>query len=102
MVRWSDPAKADLKAIQDTIARDSTHYAKKVTQELVEKTGALVELPRLGRVVPELGDVNVREIAAYSYRILYEIKSGDDINVLAVIHCRRDLENSSSKPWDSD
>ena len=66
MVRWSDPAKADLKAIHDYIARDSTHYAKKVTQELVEKTGVLAELPRLGRVVPELGDHNVREIPAYS------------------------------------
>jgi len=90
-VRWADQAKADLKAIHDYIARDSTHYAKKVTQELVEKTDALAELPRLGRVVPELGDENVREIPAYSYRILYEIEAGDDIVVLAVIHKRRDL-----------
>lgn len=90
-MRWADQAKADLKAIHDYIARDSTHYAKKVTQELVEKTDALAELPRLGRVVPELGDENVREIPAYSYRILYEIEAGDDIVVLAVIHKRRDL-----------
>ena len=102
MVRWSDPAKADLKAIHDTIARDSTHYAKKVTQELVEKARALAELPWLGRVVPELGDANVREIPAYSYRILYEIKPDNDIVVLAVIHRRRDLGNLPSKPWDSD
>lgn len=100
MVRWSDPAKADLKAIHDYIARDSTHYAKKVTQELVEKTGVLAELPRLGRVVPELGDDKVREIPAYSYRILYEIKPDNDIVVLAVIHKRRDLENLPNKPWD--
>jgi plasmid stabilization system protein ParE len=91
VVRWSDQAKADLKAIHNVIARDSTHYAKKVTQELVEKTDALAELPRLGRIVPELGDDNVRETPAYSYRILYEIKPGDDIVVLAVIHKRRDL-----------
>jgi plasmid stabilization system protein ParE len=91
VVRWSDQAKADLKAIHNVIARDSTHYARKVTQELVEKTDALAELPRLGRVVPELGDDNVREIPAYSYRILYEIKPDDDIVVLAVVHKRRDL-----------
>lgn len=91
MVRWSDQAKADLKAIHDYIARDSTHYAKKVTRELVDKADALAELPRLGRVVPELGDESVREIPAYSYRILYEIKAGDTIVVLAVIHKRRDL-----------
>ena len=46
MVRWSGPAKADLKAIHDYIARDSKHYAKKITHELVEKTGVLAELPR--------------------------------------------------------
>jgi plasmid stabilization system protein ParE len=50
VVKWADQAKADLKAIHDYIARDSTHYAKKVTQELVEKTDALAEVPRLGRV----------------------------------------------------
>jgi toxin ParE1/3/4 len=59
-----------------------------VTRELVDKADALAEPPRLGRVVPELGDENVREIPAYSY---YEIKPGDDIIVHAVIHKRRDL-----------
>jgi toxin ParE1/3/4 len=102
VVRWSAPAKADLQAIHDTIARDSTHYAKKVTQVIVEKTSVLAELPRLGRVVRELGDANVREIPVYSYRILYEIKSSDDIDILAVIHKRRDLENLPTKPWDTD
>ena len=91
MVRWSGQARADLKAIHDVIARDSTHLARKVTQELAENTDKLAELPRLGRVVPELGDDNVREIPAYSYRILYEIKPGDDVVDLAVIHKRRDL-----------
>lgn len=92
MVRWSDHAKADLKAIHDYIARDSTHYAKKVARELIDKADTLARLPRLGRVVPELNDANVREIPAYSYRILYEIAPDDDIVVLAVIHKRRDLD----------
>jgi addiction module RelE/StbE family toxin len=91
MVRWSDQAKADLKAIHDYITRDSTHYAKQVTRELVDKADTLPELPRLGRVVSELGDENVREIPDYSYRILYEIKAGDEIVVLALIHKRTDL-----------
>ena len=90
MVIWSDQAKTDLKAIHEFIARDSVHYAKKVTYQLVEKTDALMELPRLGRVVPELDDENVRELPLYSYRIIYEIKP-DDIVVLTVIHKRRDL-----------
>ena len=47
--------------------------------------------PRLGRMVPELNEEAVREIPLYSYRILYEIKP-EHIDVLAVIHKRRDLQ----------
>lgn len=90
-MRWSGQARADLEAIHDVIARDSTHYARKVTLDLVENTDTLGELPRLGRVVPELGDDNVREIPAYSYRNISEIKPGDDVVVLPVIHKRRNL-----------
>lgn len=71
MVIWSDPAKADLRSIHDFIAHDSTHYAKKVVQEIVARTDALEELPRLGRVVPELGDDAIRELSLYSYRITF-------------------------------
>jgi plasmid stabilization system protein ParE len=44
----------------------------------------------IGRKVPEIDDDNVREIFAYSYRILYEIKS-EKIYVIGIIHGRRDF-----------
>ncbi|WP_303908943.1 type II toxin-antitoxin system RelE/ParE family toxin [Thiohalomonas denitrificans] len=91
MVIWSDPAKADLRSIHDFIAHDSQHYAKKVTQDIVAKTNTLGELPRVGRVVPELSNEAIRELSLYSYRILYEIKE-HGVFVLAVIHKRRDLQ----------
>ena len=91
MVIWSDPAKADLRSIYDFIAHDSMHYARKVTQDIVAKTDVLNELPRMGKIVPELGNDAIRELSLYSYRILYEIKAPDVI-VLAVIHKRRDFQ----------
>ncbi len=91
MVIWSDPAKANLRSIHDFIAHDSRHYAKKVTQDILAKTDVLNELPRMGRVVPELGNEAIRELSLYSYRILYEIKD-HGVFVLAVIHKRRDLQ----------
>lgn len=51
------------------------------------------ELPRKGRMVPELNEEAVRELGLYSYRILYEIKSDDLIEVSAVIHKRRHVES---------
>ena len=91
MVIWSEPAKADLRSIHDFIAHDSQHYAKKVTQDIREKTDVLDELPKVGKKVPELNDENVRELSLYSYRIIYEIKS-QGVFVLAVMHKRRDLK----------
>jgi toxin ParE1/3/4 len=55
MVRWSKPAKADLKQIHDYIAKDSGFYARKVAQTIVEKTEELPPFPERGRIVPEIG-----------------------------------------------
>ena len=91
MVNWTRHAQAQLRHIHDYIARDSPLYAKRVSDTLVRKTSLLDELPRLGRRVPELDEENVRELALYSYRIIYEI-GATHIDVLAVIHRRRDLK----------
>lgn len=91
MVIWSDPARADLRAIHDFIANDSAHYARKVAQDIASKPDGLDELPRLGKVVPELDNEAIRELSIYSYRIIYEIRE-PDIVVLAVIHKRRDFQ----------
>ena len=88
---WSEPAKVDLRSIHDFIAHNSRHYAKKVTQDIREKTDILDRLPKVGKKVSELNDDAVRELLLYSYRIIYEIKS-QDIFVLAVVHKRRDLK----------
>ena len=84
MVIWSAPAKADLRSIHDFIANDSRHYAKKATQDIVAKTDILDELPRMGKVVLELGHEGIRELPLYSYRVMYEIKEPGSV-VLAVI-----------------
>jgi toxin ParE1/3/4 len=91
MVIWSQPAKADLRSIHDFIAHDSPHYAKKVVQDIREKTDILEQLPKVGRKVAELDDEQVRELALYSYRIIYEIKD-KGVFVLAVAHKRRNLK----------
>ena len=69
MVIWADPAKSDLRAIHDFIASDSKYYAKKVVQDIVDRTNILEEYPSIGRKAPEIDDENIREIFAYSYRI---------------------------------
>ena len=91
MVKWTAHAKAQLRHIHDYIAQDSPLYAKRASEELVQKTIGLDEFPHKGYKVPELNEEAVRELGLYSYRIIYEIKS-DRIEVLAVIHKRRHVE----------
>ncbi len=92
MVKWTEHAKSQLRHIHDYIAQDSPLYARRVSEELVHKTIGLDILPRKGYKVPELNEDTVRELGLYSYRILYEIKPDNLIEVLAVIHKRRHLE----------
>ncbi|MFN2267387.1 MAG: type II toxin-antitoxin system RelE/ParE family toxin [Desulfonatronovibrio sp.] len=90
MVRWSGPAKKDLRRIFDYIAEDSIYYANSVVQTIVDKSESLNAFPQMGRKVSEIGESNVREIFIYSYRLIYE-SSGEDIHVLAIIHGKQDL-----------
>jgi len=91
VVIWSDEAKSDLRHIFDFIAKDSKHYGLKVVQDISAKADILDELPRIGHIVPEIFDENVREIPIYAYRIIYEI-IGQNISILAIAHKRRDIK----------
>jgi plasmid stabilization system protein ParE len=90
VVKWSKPAKIDLKQVYDYIARDSKFYAQKVSFEIVEKSWKLNSFPEVGRIVPEIGDPNIRELLIYSYRLVYEVFP-DRVEVLALIHSKRNF-----------
>lgn len=90
MVNWSKPAEVDLRQIYEYIKKDSKFYAKKVCQEIVDKSEILNTFPEVGRVVPELGEPKIRELLIYSYRLIYEIFP-DKIEVLALIHSKRNF-----------
>ena len=92
MVVWSQPARADLRQIHDYIAKDSTFYAKRVTGDIIDKTGVLNDAPLIGKITPELNMEQIREIPMYSYRVIYEVQK-QGVFILAVVHKRRDLQS---------
>jgi toxin ParE1/3/4 len=53
----------------------------------------LKAFPRSGRVVPEIGQEDIREIIFGSYRIVYVV-SEDEVNILTVFHTARLLQPS--------
>lgn len=88
---WSRRAVQDLDAITDYIAADSPAYAAVVLKSIVRQTRILTHFPRAGRKVPEFDDDNVRELLAYSYRIIYRLQT-DEALIVAVIHGKQTLQ----------
>ena len=90
-VVWSPRAAEDLEAIAEYIAVDSPAYAAAVVKRILSITRNLSQFPYSGRVVPEIGDENIREWFAYSYRVIYQVE-GEVVTIGAVVHGRRLLE----------
>ncbi|MDL1970945.1 MAG: type II toxin-antitoxin system RelE/ParE family toxin [Candidatus Desulfofervidaceae bacterium] len=59
-------------------------------EKIVEKSKMLDSFPRMGRIVPEIGDEDIREIIIYSYRLIYEI-SANGIEILTVVHGKQNF-----------
>jgi toxin ParE1/3/4 len=95
MVTWTARARADLN--HDRIAEDSPQNAKRVVREMRRKADVLAETPHIGRVVPELNDPEVREIPAYSWRIVYHVRERR-VFVITVIHKRQQPSGTDIAP----
>jgi addiction module RelE/StbE family toxin len=92
---WSEQAQADLAAIQAYIARDSERYAHLTLERIIEAVDRLLAWPRSGRIVPEIGDENLREVLVAPYRIVYRLL-GDAVGIATVVHTSREFQLAES------
>ena len=90
-VEWSPRAVEDLEAIAESIAADSPAYAATVVKTVLNTANNFSRFPFSGCVVPELGDENIREWFAYSYRMIYRVDN-QVVTVAAIVHGKRILE----------
>jgi toxin ParE1/3/4 len=79
---FSDPSIEDLENIVRFIAQDNPQAAARFGTKLIASVRHLAAFPRLGRVVPEKNDENIREIVFKSYRVFYRVK--DDIGAVEI------------------
>lgn len=70
---WSPAARDDLHDIVVFIARDNPERAMSFGYQLISKTDHLQTFPRLGRLVPEYQNDDLREIILRPYRIVYRL-----------------------------
>ncbi|WP_310391633.1 type II toxin-antitoxin system RelE/ParE family toxin [Hymenobacter sp.] len=83
-VRWTSGAPEELAQVRDYARQLSPKYAEQLIERLIERTDALVNFIRLGRIVPEYGDAAVRELLDGRYRIMYEIVSEERVDIIHI------------------
>jgi toxin ParE1/3/4 len=87
-VIWSPRSIRDLESIHEHIAQDSPRYADLVVQRLVRAPDRLQQFPESGRIVPERGHPELRELIVRAYRVVYRLRD-DSIQIVTVFRASR-------------
>jgi addiction module RelE/StbE family toxin len=87
-VRWTNQAVEDLRSIRLFIERDSPRYGRLVAERLFEATLRIEQFPRSGRMIPEVGREDYRELIVGEYRIVYRL-DGEAAVLLTVFRSSR-------------
>jgi len=82
-VVWTHEALDRLSDIEEFISQDSPQRAARFVNYLIQIGEGVSKNPRIGRIVPEISNPNVREIIAKKYRIVYKIQE-NEIEILTV------------------
>ena len=69
----TEQAIADLATIVTFIAADNPERARSFGNLLIDRALAIGSFPDIGRIVPEVGDTQLREVFQGSYRIIYRV-----------------------------
>ena len=89
-VVWTARAYADLEAVGAYHARTAPGYAAVLVRTLFAAVERLETFPASGRVVPEIGAGDLREVIHRNYRIVYvHLPDEDRVEVLTVFHASR-------------
>lgn len=93
---WSREAGENLVEIEAFIARDSAERAARFVDSLIDHAEALLsDNPQSGRIVPETGRPEIRELIYRGYRIVYRLQA-ERIEILTVFEGHRQLRLDAS------
>lgn len=92
-IRWLKEAKKDLNEIFDYISIDSEKYAYRQVEKVISKTQIIKKLVRVGKVVEEINNSEIRELIEGNYRIIYRVINEQTVDILMIHHSARNLRN---------
>jgi toxin ParE1/3/4 len=96
-VIWSPLANRHVDDALPFIAADDPVAARQWLESLLERVSSLATFPESGRVVPEYGRADVREILVGSYRVMYR-RRANAVEVAAIHHHARQVGVQEVEP----
>ena len=88
---WAPLADRQVDEVLAYIAADDLAAASRWLEDLLERVAALRRFPDSGRVVPELGRDEIRELLLGSYRVIYRHR-GDLVEIAVIRHQARHFD----------
>lgn len=87
---WAPLSLKRMQEIADYIAADNLSAAHDWVDSVFQKVDLLKKNPEIGRIVPEIGRPDIRELLHGNYRIIYSYFS-KQISILTVRHFKQIL-----------
>ncbi|MDP3914974.1 MAG: type II toxin-antitoxin system RelE/ParE family toxin [Bacteroidota bacterium] len=91
---WTELSLLDLKEIFDYIAANSFHYATITTDKIYQRVQIIADNPFTGKIVDEFNVKSIRELIEGKYRIIYRIKTNNQVDILRIYHSARLLKRN--------
>jgi toxin ParE1/3/4 len=96
-VVWSDDAVWALVALEERLGRRySADKAARIVEELARRVDRLEDHPQLGRMVPEYGQWQLRELVDQWNRVLYRLRP-DAVEVVTIVPARMPLDQRDTE-----
>jgi plasmid stabilization system protein ParE len=89
-ILWSPQSLRDLDAIREYIAKDSEHYAGLTIARIFSAVEQLISFPHSGRIVPERGEPEIREVIVGRFRVVYRVQD-ELVEVATVFRAAREF-----------
>jgi len=87
---WTNDGIKSFEEVIKYISKDSVYYASSFAKRILSSIEELKKFPKMGRIVPEYNNPEIRELIYQNYRIVYKIHL-KIIYILLVTHGTQEL-----------
>lgn len=85
---WAPSALQDLKEIFDYIHADNPEAAGDWVEQVLNRVEKLALFPKMGRTIPELGQIRYRELVLGDYRVFHGV-TDKEVRIFRILHSRK-------------